>query len=136
MSAQTLKQEIEKKRDHIPSPDLCLRIIDFVAAKPFAEREFMTYRTFYNALNEGNESTEIFSAVSFLASSRIEALSPLGIFVDESGGEHELSARDLWDVMQTGRIVHPRTGILIEVPSKSVLIFFVPSQKFDDKEGL
>ena len=134
MSAETIKSEIYKRRGDIPDAEVCLKIVDFVSSLSEKHRSFLTYESFIKGLDNQFDRRRIFDAVTFLASSRIEALDTKGMFVDDCEHEYELSRYDLWNVLNTGTFVHPDTGNVVQDAKNRVFLFFVPSTKFEGEQ--
>ncbi len=128
----TLGEIREAYRSHwgeLPVGSVCLDIIDFVASKPLAQLQFLTFTTLSQAAGRTSVDMDVLAAINLLTGSRLTVLQAHAMLVDEDETEHELSVEDFADARRTGALIHPETGDLVPDFESHVIPFFTPTQE-------
>lgn len=126
-----LKREIRDKWANLPAAELCVLIIDYVAALMPDQAEMLTFSTFCHATGKEKPDADLVTAVGILANSNIDVFDAHAMLIDEDL-ETEINPEDLAEARQTGELIHPLTGLSVKDFEAHLHPFFVPSQRFRD----
>ncbi|WP_139798213.1 hypothetical protein [Fulvimarina manganoxydans] len=128
MSVEDIKVEVRTGWSDVPAADLCLRIIDFLAARREDELRMLTFRELSVAAGVDDVDAELLTAVAILRN--LSVLDARALLVDADEMEYEIDPSDLAEAHLTGELVHPHTGELVENYAGRLVPFFVPTKRF------
>lgn len=129
MSAEDIKAELREGWSDIPAAELCLRIVEYIAAASEGQMKMLTFKSLSHAAGLREVNSDLLTAVAILAGSRISALDAHALFIDDNEEEFELSSEDFDLVNTSGQLIHPETGQAVSNARSKVVPFFVPSHR-------
>ena len=130
MSVDAIKDELLQRWRDEPAAKLCLNIVDFMAQAPHEQLVMLTFGTLSHAAGKKSVDSELLTAITILASSKIAVLDPKALFIDDDETEYEISTEELADAQESGALVHPYTGETLTNFESKIMPFFVPSERF------
>ncbi|MBY5700543.1 hypothetical protein [Rhizobium leguminosarum] len=102
----------------------CDRILSFIESATPKDLRYMTVESLAEAADMTALDTDLFKAISLLASTGIDILPPRLMFVDDDDLQTELSLTEFEIARQSGTLKHPRTGTLVADFEHYVVPFF------------
>lgn len=126
---EELKNEVIRLWSKEPAVELCLTIIDRVVSYTPRQSAMLTFGSLCQMVGKAVPDTDLLTAITILAGSKIQALDARALFVDEQKNEHELDPEELREAKRSGSLVHPVSGALVDNYEASLIPFFVPSSK-------
>jgi hypothetical protein len=130
MSADEIKEELNRRWRGEPILRLCINIVDYISSFPPGRIDMLTFGTLAKAAGKDHVDNELMQALAILTGSRVAALDPRALLVDEDETEHEIAPEELAEARATGQLIHPETGEQVFEYESKVIPFFVPSARF------
>ena len=129
MSLKTITDEIGKSWPHTPATDLCIKILEFIDKSPRNNLNFLTFKSFCNAVDKSYIDESLLTAINILVSSRNPLLETHAMLVDNDETEHEISSEDFSYAQATGELIHPYSGQPVENFEEHIIPFFTPTER-------
>lgn len=131
MSVSQIKEDLNNRWRDDAVLEVCLRIVDYIAALPPPERRMLTFRAICRAARKKRVDDELLSALNVLVGSTVAALDARAMLVDEDQTEYELDPQTFAKAQATGELIHPETGEPVPEFATRIVPFFVPSERFE-----
>lgn len=110
----------------------CVKLVNYLSQKKPTEVAHLTYSSFKSILDDEIETTVLLEILSYLSGDRANILDVHFELIDDFDNTFQLSSEDISDLMRTGVLAHPDTGIEIPSVKDKVLLYYSPSPKFNE----
>ncbi|WP_207460796.1 hypothetical protein [Azospirillum sp. SYSU D00513] len=130
---QQLAAELERRLGSGAEAEICLSATKYLLTTPAERLEMLSYGSLYAAMGQKHGRIEFIRAMQILSGSWLNLLDIFFKFYDKnSNEEYDVDNDEVLAAQKDGRLVHPKTGDLVEDYEEDLLIYFCASEKLKD----
>ncbi len=137
---QKLKNQIisyfaEDWGESSPQFEACTKIFDYLLSYPVDQLTHLTYSVLKKTIGDNYSTAELLKATQYLCGDKVSLLSLYFEISDEDDYYVDINYDDIRYARKTGKLIHPRTGEIIEDYEAKVFIYFKPSSLINEVQN-
>ena len=126
VSKQKILEQIYQDWQQKPQSQICIAILDYLVRSNFKHLSHITYGSLRKIVEKAYDDQEILIAIQYLCGDRTPLLEAKFELIDNSN-YYDISNSELNEARETGQLLHPETGELIDDFEDKVFMYFQPN---------
>jgi hypothetical protein len=125
--AQQIIEQIKEDWDSKPQAKICMDILDYLLRVPIQNLLHISYGSLKTVISQRVEEADLLMAIQYLSGERTPILEVKFEFIEDDE-IYCLPNSEIKLARETGQLVHPETGELIDDFEDKTYMYFEPSQ--------
>ncbi|BAY86933.1 hypothetical protein NIES267_64440 [Calothrix parasitica NIES-267] len=126
ISKQQIVEQIHQDWLQKPQSQICIAIFNYLVGSNSQHLSHITYGSLRKVLGKAYDNQDLLAAIQYLCGDRTHLLETKFELI-ENDNYFEISDDDMIEARETGQLLHPETGELINDFEDKVFIYFQPS---------
>jgi hypothetical protein len=127
VGVQQIIEQIKEDWDSKPQADICIDILDYLLRVPTQNLLHISYGSLKKIISQRVEESDLLMAIQYLSGERTPILEVRFEFIEDDE-IYSLPNSEIKLARETGQLVHPETGELIDDFEDKTYMYFEPSQ--------
>jgi len=122
-----IETQIRQDWGQNPQSEICIAVLNYLLHEPTDNLFHITYGSLRIVVSHKYTDIEILKAIQYLCGDKVNLLEPNFEIIDNDKTSYPISNDELSIAEETGELVHPQTGELINNFKEKLFIYFKPS---------
>ncbi|MEH2278672.1 MAG: hypothetical protein V7K40_28785 [Nostoc sp.] len=110
-----------------PQSEICFAVLDYLLRVPVKNLFHITYGSFKKVVGQNYTNDDVLKAIQYLCGERMNLLEMNFEIIENDENIFILSKEEVKIAQETGQLIHPETGKLVNNFKEKVFVYFQPS---------
>lgn len=126
ISKQQIEEQIHQDWLQQPQSQICIAILDYLVHNNSQKISYITYGSLRKVVGKAYDNQDMLLAIQYLCGDRTHLLETKFELIDH-GNYFDISDDEIIEARETGQLLHPESGELINDFEDNVFMYFQPS---------
>ncbi|MGD1942150.1 MAG: hypothetical protein ACFB0G_12635 [Leptolyngbyaceae cyanobacterium] len=126
MSKESVITKIKSDWGEQPQSDICIAVLNYLVQSTM-ELSHITYGSIGKIVGQDFSDREVISSIEYLCGDSVRLLE-IGFELIENDDYIPISKSEMRIARETGKLLHPEQGVLLENYEENVFLYFYPSE--------
>ncbi|MBW4597640.1 MAG: hypothetical protein KME46_33250 [Brasilonema angustatum HA4187-MV1] len=127
VNKELIVNQINEDWGNKPQSQICISVLNYLLDTSTENRSHITFGSLKIAVNNQHTDIELLKAIQYLCGERTKLLEINFEFIQDEENIFPLSNTEVKIAKETGELIHPETGEIINNYEEKVFMYFEPS---------